>query len=102
MATVPVILCLPLQGIGEPTLFLGSSVFFAIKDAAAAARADSGLVGPFSLDSPATPERACLACASPFCQKVMKHTDAKCYSLTSHIVFFKHKSDKNNLLKTIM
>ncbi|XP_068446552.1 aldehyde oxidase 1-like [Clinocottus analis] len=58
------------KGIGEPVLFLGSSVFFAIKDAAAAARSESGLVGPFSLDSPATPERACLACASPFTQKI--------------------------------
>lgn len=58
------------QGIGEPTLFLGSSVFFAIKDAVAAARSDAGLSGPFSLDSPATPERACLACAMPFNKKV--------------------------------
>ncbi|XP_054482672.1 xanthine dehydrogenase/oxidase-like [Anoplopoma fimbria] len=58
------------KGIGEPVLFLGSSVFFAIKDAVAAARQDSGLGGPFSLDSPATPERACLACASPFTQKI--------------------------------
>ncbi|XP_031708232.1 aldehyde oxidase 6 isoform X2 [Anarrhichthys ocellatus] len=58
------------KGIGEPALFLGSSVFFAIKDAVAAARSESGLVGPFSLDSPATPERACLACASPFTQKI--------------------------------
>lgn len=61
---------LDLQGIGEPILFLGSSVFFAIKDAVAAARAESGLVGPFSLHSPATPERTCLACATPFTQKV--------------------------------
>ncbi|KAA8579667.1 hypothetical protein FQN60_006760 [Etheostoma spectabile] len=63
------------KGIGEPALFLGSSVFFAIKDAVAAARSESGFVGPFPLDSPATPERACLACASPFTQKVktLKH-----------------------------
>lgn len=61
---------LVLQGIGEPTLFLGSSVFFAIKAAVAAARSESGLVGPFTLHSPATAERACLACASPFTQKV--------------------------------
>ncbi|GAA6224227.1 aldehyde oxidase [Lates japonicus] len=58
------------KGIGEPVLFLGSSVFFAIKDAVAAARSESGLVGPFSLDSPATPERACLACATRFTQKI--------------------------------
>ncbi|XP_077958818.1 aldehyde oxidase 6 isoform X1 [Gasterosteus aculeatus] len=58
------------KGIGEPAVFLGSAVFFAIKDAAAAARSESGLVGPFSLNSPATAERACLACASPFTQKI--------------------------------
>ncbi|XP_028281021.1 aldehyde oxidase 6 [Parambassis ranga] len=58
------------KGIGEPVLSLGSAVFFAIKEAVAAARSDSGLVGPFPLDSPATPERACLACASPFTQKI--------------------------------
>uniref|UniRef100_A0A8D0AQ31 Aldehyde oxidase 1 n=1 Tax=Sander lucioperca TaxID=283035 RepID=A0A8D0AQ31_SANLU len=62
------------KGIGEPSLFLGSSVFFAIKDAVAAARSESGLVGPFPLDSPATPERACLACASPFTQKIPAST----------------------------
>ncbi|KAM9328483.1 aldehyde oxidase 6 [Pholidichthys leucotaenia] len=58
------------KGIGEPVLSLGTSVFFAIKDAVAAARSQSGLSGTFSLDSPATPERACLACSSPFTQKV--------------------------------
>uniref|UniRef100_A0A665VNZ2 FAD-binding PCMH-type domain-containing protein n=1 Tax=Echeneis naucrates TaxID=173247 RepID=A0A665VNZ2_ECHNA len=58
------------KGIGEPVLALGGSVFFAIKDAVAAARSESGLVGPFPLDSPATPERACLACNSPFVQKI--------------------------------
>lgn len=58
------------KGIGEPVLFLGSSVFFAIKDAVAAARSQSGLGGPFPLDSPATAEKAFLASASHFTQKV--------------------------------
>uniref|UniRef100_A0A8D3D478 Xanthine dehydrogenase/oxidase n=1 Tax=Scophthalmus maximus TaxID=52904 RepID=A0A8D3D478_SCOMX len=58
------------KGIGEPILSLGSTVFFAIKEAIAAARSESGLVGPFPLDSPATPERVYLACASPFTQKI--------------------------------
>ncbi|KAL0160533.1 hypothetical protein M9458_044258, partial [Cirrhinus mrigala] len=57
-------------GIGEPTLFLGSSVFFAIKDAVTSARKDAGLTGPFQLNSPATPERACLACATRFTKMV--------------------------------
>uniref|UniRef100_A0A8C7UWJ4 Aldehyde oxidase 6 n=1 Tax=Oncorhynchus mykiss TaxID=8022 RepID=A0A8C7UWJ4_ONCMY len=58
------------KGIGEPVLFLGSSVFFAIKDAVAAARVEAGMVGPFTLNSPATPERTCLACNTPFTQKI--------------------------------
>ncbi|XP_016406925.1 aldehyde oxidase 6 [Sinocyclocheilus rhinocerous] len=58
------------KGIGEPTVFLGSSVFFAIKDAVTAARKDADLTGPFQLNSPATPERACLACATHFTKMV--------------------------------
>ncbi|XP_051979767.1 aldehyde oxidase 6 [Xyrauchen texanus] len=58
------------KGIGEPAVFLGSSVFFAIKDALTAARKDAGLSGPFILNSPATPERACLACATRFTKMV--------------------------------
>uniref|UniRef100_A0A8B9LPV3 Aldehyde oxidase 6 n=1 Tax=Astyanax mexicanus TaxID=7994 RepID=A0A8B9LPV3_ASTMX len=58
------------KGIGEPTLFLGSSVFFALKEAVAAARSDSGLSGPFPLHSPATPERACSACSTRFTQMI--------------------------------
>ncbi|GAA6106195.1 aldehyde oxidase 6 isoform X1 [Tachysurus ichikawai] len=58
------------KGIGEPTLFLGSSVFFAIKDAVMAARKDVGLTGPFTLDSPATPEQVCLACNTHFTQMI--------------------------------
>ncbi|KAJ8247097.1 hypothetical protein GJAV_G00258690 [Gymnothorax javanicus] len=58
------------KGIGEPTLFLGSTVFFAVKDAVAAARKEAGLDGPFPLDTPSTPERTCLACATPFTQMI--------------------------------
>lgn len=54
------------KAVGEPPLFLASSVFFAIKDAIYAARTESGLRGPFRLDSPATPERIRTACADKF------------------------------------
>ncbi|KAI7791254.1 aldehyde oxidase 6 [Triplophysa rosa] len=60
------------KGIGEPCLFLGSSVFLAIKDAVAAARKDAGLTEPFTLNSPATPERACLACSTRFTKMVLE------------------------------
>ncbi|XP_072309679.1 xanthine dehydrogenase/oxidase [Eucyclogobius newberryi] len=54
------------KAIGEPPLFLAASVFFALKDAIDAARLESGLSGPFRLDSPATAERIRTACADRF------------------------------------
>ncbi|KAL5979764.1 xylitol dehydrogenase [Asimina triloba] len=54
------------KAVGEPPFFLASSVFFAIKDAIVAARAESGYSGWFPLDSPATPERIRMACADDF------------------------------------
>ncbi|KAI2654484.1 Aldehyde oxidase 1 [Labeo rohita] len=54
------------KAVGEPPLFLAASVFYAIKDAITAARAESGLTGPFRLDSPATPERIRNACEDKF------------------------------------
>jgi xanthine dehydrogenase/oxidase len=72
------------RGVGEPPLFLGSSVFFAIRDALKAARADYGVVpavgkddkegkaedeGLLVLHSPATPERLRLACKDPIVEK---------------------------------
>ncbi|KAK2906843.1 hypothetical protein Q8A67_005828 [Cirrhinus molitorella] len=58
------------KGTGETAVFLGSSVFLAIKDAVTASRKDAGLTGPFQLNSPATPERACLACSTHFTKMV--------------------------------
>ncbi len=55
---------------GEPPLFLAASVFFAIKDAIVAARAENGLTGSFRLDSPATCERIRMACADRFTEQV--------------------------------
>ncbi|KAJ8393803.1 hypothetical protein AAFF_G00057180 [Aldrovandia affinis] len=66
------------KGIGEPAVFLGSSVFFAIKDAVAGARAEAGLLQPFALDSPATPERTFTACATPFAQMVPETEAGSC------------------------
>jgi xanthine dehydrogenase/oxidase len=60
------------RGVGEPPLFMGSAVFFAIRDALKAARRHGGLEakvgdagdagGLLILESPATPERIRLAC----------------------------------------
>lgn len=76
------------RGVGEPPLFMGSSVFFAIRDALKAARRQWGLVprmlggarsveerdekgedGFLSLKSPATPERIRVACADPIVRR---------------------------------
>ncbi|ORZ24999.1 molybdopterin binding aldehyde oxidase/xanthine dehydrogenase [Lobosporangium transversale] len=50
------------KGIGEPPLLLGSSVYFAIRDAVRYARQDHGHTeGTFSLPIPATPEKVRMA-----------------------------------------
>ncbi|XP_070786572.1 xanthine dehydrogenase/oxidase isoform X1 [Enoplosus armatus] len=54
------------KAVGEPPLFLAASVFFAIKDAISASRAESGISGPFRLDSPASAERIRNACSDRF------------------------------------
>ncbi|KAH6767678.1 xanthine dehydrogenase 1 [Perilla frutescens var. hirtella] len=54
------------KAVGEPPFFLASSVFFAIKDAIIAARAEVGLSDWFRLDNPATPERIRMACIDEF------------------------------------
>jgi xanthine dehydrogenase/oxidase len=50
------------KAVGEPPLFLASCVFFALKDAIAAARKDNKHEEPFHIASPATSERIRLAC----------------------------------------
>lgn len=51
-------------------MFLGSSVFFAIQDAVAAARRDRGLAEDFTVRSPATPEQIRMACEDRFTEMV--------------------------------
>ncbi|KAK1254243.1 hypothetical protein MKX08_008238 [Trichoderma sp. CBMAI-0020] len=69
------------RGVGEPPLFMGSSVFFAIRDALKAARRDAGIEakvggednhgeeGLLRLESPATPERIRLMCEDEIMRK---------------------------------
>ncbi|KAJ2907096.1 putative xanthine dehydrogenase protein [Zalerion maritima] len=73
------------RGVGEPPLFMGSSVFFAIRDALKAARSEYGVAaktvgceggeewkedeGLLRLDSPATTERIRLACKDPLVER---------------------------------
>lgn len=78
------------RGVGEPPLFMGSAVFFGIRDALKSARAQHGVVprtvadvngvadgdgkgegddGVLRLRSPATPERIRLACEDPIMRR---------------------------------
>ena len=57
------------RGVGEPPLFMGSSVFFAIRDALKAARQQYGEHEVLSLQSPATPERIRISCADPIIKR---------------------------------
>ena len=69
------------RGVGEPPLFLGSSVFFAIRDALKAARAQYGVTatvggdskddGLLRLESPATVERIRTSCVDPIVQRCL-------------------------------
>ncbi|KAG8432674.1 hypothetical protein GDO86_017063 [Hymenochirus boettgeri] len=54
------------KGVGEPSLFLGSSVYFAIKDAILSTRRERGMCDLFTLNSPATPEKIRMACGDQF------------------------------------
>ncbi|XP_021105460.1 aldehyde oxidase 2-like isoform X2 [Heterocephalus glaber] len=62
------------KGLGESGMFLGSSVFFAISDAVAAAHRDRGLVEDFTVRSPATPERVRMACEDRFTEMIPRET----------------------------
>lgn len=57
------------RGVGEPPLFLGSAVFFAIRDALKAARRQHSEEEVLSLRSPATVERIRVSCADPIIKR---------------------------------
>ena len=57
------------KGTGEPPLFLGATVFFALREAVRAAREMNGVKEPLVLDSPATAERLRLAVADDLVSK---------------------------------
>ena len=59
------------RGVGEPPLFMGSAVFFAIRAALRAARQQEGVRDVLSLQSPATPERIRVSCADDILKRAM-------------------------------
>lgn len=58
------------KGIGEPPVLLGTSAFFALKQACSAYRKQQGLSDYFTLHSPATVERLRMACIDEFTRRV--------------------------------
>jgi len=58
------------KAVGEPPLFLASSVFFAVKDAIGFARAENGLSRWCDMDAPATAERIRMNCVDQFTNQV--------------------------------
>lgn len=60
------------KAVGEPPLFLASSIFFAIKEAIKDARREEGLDDNFQLISPATSARIRMACQDRFTRQVNK------------------------------
>ncbi|XP_075036204.1 aldehyde oxidase-like [Mixophyes fleayi] len=62
------------KGVGEPSLFLGSSVYFAIKDAVIYARKERGMSDLFTFNSPATPEKIRMACGDRFTDMIPRDT----------------------------
>jgi xanthine dehydrogenase/oxidase len=57
------------RGVGEPPLFMGSAVFFAIRDALKAARKQWGVEEVLRLVSPATVERIRTHCGDPILER---------------------------------
>ena len=57
------------KAIGEPPLFLGATVLFALKNACLAYREQQGYSGYFPLNSPATVERLRMACADQLTER---------------------------------
>ncbi|XP_056637903.1 xanthine dehydrogenase [Diorhabda sublineata] len=58
------------KAVGEPPLFLASSVMFAIKDAIKAARAENNVTGYFRLDAPITSAKIRMACHDNITSKI--------------------------------
>uniref|UniRef100_A0A182F4M3 Xanthine dehydrogenase n=1 Tax=Anopheles albimanus TaxID=7167 RepID=A0A182F4M3_ANOAL len=69
------------KAVGEPPLFLASSIFFAIRDAIAAARKEENLGDDFSLISPATSARIRMACQDKITEYFRKQDNE-----TKHVI----------------
>uniref|UniRef100_A0A8B9GC73 Aldehyde oxidase 1 n=1 Tax=Amazona collaria TaxID=241587 RepID=A0A8B9GC73_9PSIT len=70
------------KGIGEAGLFLGCSVFFALRDAITSVRNERGLKTSFVLNSPLTAEQIRASCADDFTEMVIESWGRVCSSMS--------------------
>uniref|UniRef100_A0A493TCT6 Aldehyde oxidase 1 n=1 Tax=Anas platyrhynchos platyrhynchos TaxID=8840 RepID=A0A493TCT6_ANAPP len=69
------------KGIGEAGLFLGCSVFFALRDAVTSVRNERGLKKTFAMNSPLTAEQIQAACADDFTKMMTNDESASSISV---------------------
>lgn len=69
------------QGIGEAGVFLGCSVFFALRDAVTGVRNERGLEKTFALNSPLTAEQIRASCADAFTEMVIEGRGRGCLTI---------------------
>uniref|UniRef100_A0A8C3GZU5 Aldehyde oxidase 1 n=1 Tax=Corvus moneduloides TaxID=1196302 RepID=A0A8C3GZU5_CORMO len=69
------------KGIGEAGLFLGCSVFFALRDAVTGVRNERGLKKTFALNSPLTAEQIRASCADAFTEMVIEGRGRGCLTI---------------------
>ncbi|TRZ01798.1 hypothetical protein DNTS_017775 [Danionella cerebrum] len=76
------------KGIGEPPVFFGCTLFFAIKEAITAARKERGLSESFSFSSPATAEKIRMACEDCFTRidSKEKKIEDKPWAINKHYI----------------
>jgi xanthine dehydrogenase/oxidase len=83
------------KAIGEPPLFLGATVFYALQNAIKNAREDNGVTSYFTLDSPATPERIRMSCCDIFTRPFTEQWPMRNQLIEEHI--FESEQDLENV-----
>lgn len=89
------------KAVGEPPLFLASSIFFAIREAIKSARKDEGLNDRVDLISPATSARIRMACQDRFTREVRNKSKIFTFSiyLTNYFPIFSSQNPNQEPLR---
>lgn len=76
------------KAVGEPPLFLASSVLFAIREAIIAARKEQNIQESFQLDAPATAEKIRMFCVDNIIKKASINCSKTAIQLLSYFIHF--------------